>query len=179
MIQLQYYFQYPPTLPEHRERGMAKLLMDAVFHENFAVYRKPVQQFFRERVDQVIKELETTKVEKGVRIWKVYNMGFIARTKTVTIAFDLVTGITSSSADFAMSAEQVSRLAKQCDVLLISHRHFDHADKTMAARFLEMGFRLLHLTRHGVRIQFIPGSHTWNELLKKRSSLNSGIGCWI
>jgi len=129
----------PPALPENRERGMAKLLMDAVFHENFAVYRKPAQQFYRERVDRVIKELETTKVEKGVRIWKVYNMGFIARTKTVTIAFDLVTGITSSSPDFAMSAEQVSRLAKQCDALLISHRHFDHADKTMAQQFLNYG----------------------------------------
>ena len=128
-----------PALPENRERGMAKLLMDAVFHENFAVYRKPVQQFFREQVDRVIKELETTRVEKGVRIWKVYNMGFIARTKTVTIAFDLVTGITSSSPDFAMSAEQVNRLAKQCDVLLISHRHFDHADKAMAQRFIDNG----------------------------------------
>src|SRR6188768_2564594 len=99
----------PPAVPEGKDRNIAKLLMDAVFHEHFAVYRTPVQQFFRSRVDQVIKELENTKVENGVRIWKVYNMGFIARTKTVTIAFDLVTGITSGSADFAMSAEQVNR----------------------------------------------------------------------
>ena len=85
--------KYPPSVPEHRQRNMAKLLMDAVFHDAFAVYRSPVQQFFRQRVDQVIKELETTKVEKGAQIWKVYNIGFIARTKIVTIAFDLVTGI--------------------------------------------------------------------------------------
>ena len=131
--------KYPPSVPEHRQRNMAKLLMDAVFHDAFAVYRSPVQQFFRQRVDQVIKELETTKVEKGVQIWKVYNIGFIARTKTVTIAFDLVTGITSGSADFAMSSGQVSRLAAQCDVLLISHWHPDHADKEMAEQFLERG----------------------------------------
>ncbi|HEX5025715.1 MAG TPA: hypothetical protein VFV68_10600, partial [Agriterribacter sp.] len=131
--------KYPATVPEHRERNMAKLLLDAVFHDAYAVYRVPAQQFFRQRVDQVIKELETTKVEKGVRIWKVYNMGFIARTKTVTIAFDLVTGITSGSPGFAMSAEQVSRLAAQCDVLLISHRHPDHADKEMALQFLVRG----------------------------------------
>lgn len=126
-------------LPENRERVMAKLLMDAVFHEHFAVYRKPVQEFFRSRVDQVIRELETTKVEKGVRIWKVYNMAFIARTKSVTIAFDLVSGITSSSADFAMSTDQIDRLVKQCDVLLITHRHPDHADKVVAERFLGLG----------------------------------------
>lgn len=126
------------VLPENRERVMAKLLMDAVFHEHFAVYRKPVQEFFRSRVDQVICELETTKVEKGVRIWKVYNMAFIARTQSVTIAFDLVSGITSSSPDFAMSAAQIDRIARQCDVLLITHRHPDHADKAVAERFLAL-----------------------------------------
>jgi L-ascorbate metabolism protein UlaG (beta-lactamase superfamily) len=94
-------------------------------------------------VDKVIHELETTKVEKGVRIWKIYDMGFIARTKTVTLAFDLVTGITSSSPEFAMSAEQVERLAKQCDALLITHRHPDHADKVVAMQFLELGLPVL------------------------------------
>lgn len=136
--------QFPPTtFPEVRERGMAKLLLDAVFHEHFAVYRKPVQQYFRTQVDKVIHELETTKVEKGVRIWKIYDMGFIARTKTVTLAFDLVTGITSGSPDFAMNAEQVERLAKQCDALLITHRHPDHADKTVAMQFIELGLPVL------------------------------------
>lgn len=136
--------QFPPTtFPEARERGMAKLLLDAVFHEHFAVYRKPVQQYFRAQVDKVIHELETIKVEKGVRIWKVYDMGFIARTKSVTLAFDLVTGITSSSPEFAMSAEQVESLAKQCDALLITHRHPDHADKAVAEKFLELGLPVL------------------------------------
>jgi L-ascorbate metabolism protein UlaG (beta-lactamase superfamily) len=136
--------QFPPTtFPEARERGLAKLLLDAVFHEHFAVYRKPVQQYFRGQVDKVIHELETIKVENGVRIWKIYDMGFIARTKSVTLAFDLVTGITSSSPEFAMSAEQVERLTKQCDALLITHRHPDHADKVMATKFLELGLPVL------------------------------------
>lgn len=136
--------QFPPTtLPEARERGMAKLLMDAVFHEHFAAFRKPAQEFFRERVDKVIHELETTKVEEGVRIWKIYDMGFIARTKTVTLAFDLVSGITSDSPDFAMNDEQVERLAKQCDALLITHRHEDHADKVVAEKFLQLGLPVL------------------------------------
>jgi L-ascorbate metabolism protein UlaG (beta-lactamase superfamily) len=136
--------KFPPTImPEARERGMAKLLMDAVFHEHYAVYRKPVQEFFRARVDQVIQELETTKVEKGVQIWKVYNMAFIARTKSVTIAFDLVSGITSGSPDFTMSPNQIDRLAKQCDVLLISHRHPDHADNAVAEKFIELGLPIV------------------------------------
>jgi len=132
--------QFPPTtLPEARERGMAKLLLDAVFHEHFAVYRKPVQQYFRTQVDKVIRELETEKVEKGIRIWKIYDMAFIARTKSVTIAFDLVSGITSGSADFAMTPEQIERLAKQCDVLLITHRHQDHAEMAVVQQFISLG----------------------------------------
>lgn len=135
--------EYLPAIPEPRDRGMAKLLMDAVFHDHYAAFRKPVQQFFHERVNKVIKELEETKVTVGVRIWKIYNMGFIARTKTVTLAFDLVSGITSGSQDFAMNEDEIDRIVKQCDALLITHRHADHAEKNVAERFIAFGLPVL------------------------------------
>ncbi len=131
--------EYRPILPEGRERGFAKLLMDAVFHEKYASFRKPVQQFFHTQTDHLTKELEGTKVEKGAVIWKIYNMGFIVRTQSVTIAFDLVTGATADSPGFALSADEAERLVKQCDVLFISHKHEDHADKVIAADFLRQG----------------------------------------
>ena len=129
----------PTFQPENRERTMAKLLMDAVFHDPYSAYRKPVQDFFHARIDLVINELENTKIDHGIRIWKLYNMAFIARTKSVTIAFDLVSGITSGSEDFAMTSDQVEHLVKQCDVLLITHRHEDHAQKEIVERFIECG----------------------------------------
>ena len=135
--------KYPPVVHDNFQRTAAKLLMDAVFHDHFTAYRKPVQQFFHARVDQVIKELEETKVEKGVRIWKIYDMGFIARTKTVTLAFDLVSGITSESPDFAMNPVEISRMVRQCDALLISHRHEDHADLDVAKAFIAHGLPVL------------------------------------
>jgi L-ascorbate metabolism protein UlaG (beta-lactamase superfamily) len=135
--------KYPPVVHDNFRRTAAKMLMDAVFHDHFTAFRKPVQQFFHARIDQVIQELENTKVEKGVRIWKIYDMGFIARTKTVTLAFDLVTGITSESPDFAMNPDEVDRIAKQCDALLISHRHEDHADIQMAQKFVDLGLPVL------------------------------------
>ncbi len=132
-----------PAIPENRERGTAKLLMDAVFHEHYAAFREPVQQFFHERVNNVIDELETCRVEEGVRIWKIYDMGFIARTKSVTLAFDLVSGITSGSEDFAINAMEMDRIVKQCDALLITHRHSDHAEKNVAESFIERGLPVL------------------------------------
>lgn len=135
--------KYPPVVHDNFQRTAAKLLMDAVFHDHFTAYRMPVQQFFHARVDQVIKELEETKVEKGVRIWKVYDMGFIARTKTVTLAFDLVSGTTSESPDFAMNQDEIDRIVRQCDALLISHRHEDHADLKVAEEFIALGLPVL------------------------------------
>lgn len=130
---------YPPVIREGRERGLAKLLMDAVFHEKYAAFRKPSQEFFHSQTDQLIKVLEKTNVKKGAIIWKIYNMGFIVRTKSVTVAFDLVRGATSGSPDFTLSAEETDRLVKQCDVLFISHKHNDHADKIVAETFLNSG----------------------------------------
>lgn len=131
--------EFPPQINEARERGIAKLLMDAVFHEHFAAFRKPTQQFFHAQANKVISELENTKVEKGAVIWKIYNMGFIVKTKTVTIAFDLVTGETSGSDEFKLNQKEVERLVAQCDVLFISHWHPDHADPRIAQEFLDLG----------------------------------------
>ena len=131
--------QYPPAINENRERGFAKLLMDAVFHEHYAAFRKPPQEFFQARMDNLIEELEQIKVEKGARIWKLYNMGFIVRTNSVTLAFDFASGITSGSEDFALSIDKIDRIVKQCDALFITHRHQDHGEKRIAERFIESG----------------------------------------
>ncbi len=131
--------KYPPVIHDGRERTTAKLLMDAVFHEKFAAFRLPPQQFFHSQSAKVIKELEEVKVTKGAMIWKVYNMGFIIRTKSVTLAFDLVRGASSRSADFALSDGEMNRIINQCDALFISHKHGDHADKEVASRFIQAG----------------------------------------
>lgn len=131
--------KYPPVLKEGKERGYAKLLLDAVFHEKFAAFRKPALDFFRSQNSRLIKELNETKVSKGARIWKVYDMGFIVRTKTVTIGFDLISGITSGSKDFALTDEMMDQMVKQCDILFISHKHADHAEKLVVEKFLHAG----------------------------------------
>lgn len=128
-----------PIMEEARERGFAKLLMDAVFHEHYAAFRKPPQEFFQARMDKVIYELENTNVNEGARIWKLYNMGFIVRTKSVTLAFDFASGITSGSEDFAIGIEKIDRIVKQCDALFVTHRHQDHGEKRIAQRFIDFG----------------------------------------
>jgi len=130
---------FPPQQPEPRERFLALLLLDAVLHDVHAAARPPVQQFFHARMEAALKEMETTHDQDGARIWKLYNMGFIVRTRTSTIAFDLVRGDSARCREFALPAEIMNRFVDQCDALFISHRHGDHVDEGIAQRFLEQG----------------------------------------
>jgi L-ascorbate metabolism protein UlaG (beta-lactamase superfamily) len=129
----------PPQYPEPRERFQALLLLDAVLHDVHAAQRPPVQQFFRSRMETALRELETNRVDQGARIWKLYNMGFIVRTRTATVAFDLVRGSSARCPEFALSTETVERFVTQCDALFISHRHGDHVDEGVARTFLAQG----------------------------------------
>ena len=131
--------KYPPAIHPARERNYAMFLMDAVFHDKYAAFRKPAQVFFQSRIDRVVEELETTEITSGAQIWKIYNMGFIVRTRSVTIAFDLVSGIQSKSDDFKIPDHQMKRLIKQCDILFISHRHSDHAERQVIDEFRRLG----------------------------------------
>lgn len=131
--------KYPPELTVQTERYPYLLLLDAVLHDKYAAFRKPVQDFFHERMTKTLTDIETSKVQKGAVIWKLYNMGFIIRTKTVTLAFDLVDGKSSRSDSFAIPKNVLDRLISQCDILFVSHYHRDHADEAIAQQFINSG----------------------------------------
>ncbi len=131
----------PPQLPEPRERRLALWMLDAVVHDVYAPSRKPVQDFYHQRIARVADELETTTVKEGARIWMLYNIGYIVRTPSVTLAFDLHRGTRGFRIDdpvkgryvaacpgFPVRQKVMDRIIAQCDVLFISHRHPDHTD---------------------------------------------------
>jgi len=171
--------EYPPQINEVRERGLAKLLLDAIFHEHFAAFRKPVQQFFHTQAEKVITELERANVNEGARIWKIYNMGFIVKTKSVTIAFDLATGETSGSEEFQLNDSEIERLVNQCDVLFISHWHPDHADLRIAKQFIKLGLPVIAPDQvwkgepiHSEILQMERVVHKTQKLKLKKESLD-------
>ena len=131
--------KYPPQHPEPEARTLGLYLLDAVLHDKYAAFRKPVQQFYRSRMESVLYEIENTTVQEGAMIWKLYNMGFIVRTKSVTIAFDLVRGDSSGSENFGLGDKIMQRFINQCDVLFISHHHRDHVDEWVTRSFVRAG----------------------------------------
>jgi L-ascorbate metabolism protein UlaG (beta-lactamase superfamily) len=128
-----------PELPEPVERKLALLILDGVLHENAAASRPPVREFLRKRIGRAIGDMETSRVNKGAQIWKFYNHGFVIRTKTVTLGFDLVRAAYLDEGRFGIENAVMRRLVDQCDVLFISHQHEDHADPLVVQLFLEQG----------------------------------------
>lgn len=131
--------KYPPSPVEPLERKMAMLLLDNVLHEDSAAIRPSVQDFLKRRISNSIGQLKETNVDKGALIWKLYNHGFVVRTNSVTIAFDLVPGNPWRGAGFQVDKEVFQELIDECDVLFISHHHGDHANVWVAQSFINDG----------------------------------------
>jgi len=131
--------EYPPAWPEPEARKSALLLLDGVLHDIYAPQRPPVQHFFKTQMRKAIEEIEQTEVTEGARIWKLYDHGFVVKTKTVTIGFDLIRGKSARAEGFPISEELMERLIRQCDVLFISHYHGDHAEEWVAQLFIDQG----------------------------------------
>jgi L-ascorbate metabolism protein UlaG (beta-lactamase superfamily) len=93
----------------------------------------------KSRLKKAVDEMEQTAVAKGARIWKLYNHGFVVRTPSVTLGFDLVSGKSVNVEGFSIDHEVMERLIDQCDVLFISHYHHDHAEKWVAQSFMDQG----------------------------------------
>lgn len=133
------FSNFPPGYPEVRERYLAFLMLDAVLHDVEAPKRLAVGQFYHRRVANALEEMKRTKVKKGAIVWKLYNMGVVVRTKSVTVGFDITRAKSSGSDSFALPDSIIREIAGQCDVLFISHSHGDHIDAAVAQMFLDKG----------------------------------------
>jgi len=129
----------PPAWPEPPARKSALLLLDGVLHDVYAHHRYPVQEFFVTQMENAIKEIEKCEVSRGARIWKMYDHGFVVRTQSVTIGFDLIRGLSARAEGFLIDQKMMTRLIDECDVLFISHYHGDHAEEWVAQSFLDQG----------------------------------------
>lgn len=129
--------EYRPAVTEHPVRRAALIRLDDVLHIESAPAKPLVQRFYRERIGKAVAEIEGTRIAGGARIWKLYNHGWLIRTASVSIAFDIVPG--TRTPGFAVDAEVLQRLAAQADVLFISHMHNDHANQAVAKMFLDLG----------------------------------------
>lgn len=87
-----------------------------------------VIDYYVARMARVATEV-AEPVASGFRVWAMYNHGFIVKTASATIAFDLVEGKGSYNGP-AWTVQLPQALLDRIDVLMVSHEHGDHADAT-------------------------------------------------
>lgn len=99
-------------------------------------------EFYTSMIQKVSEEIDD-EVISGIRIWMMYNHGFIVKTPHNTFAFDLTDGYTAWQMD--ESYEIPEQIVKNIDFLLISHKHDDHYDESIINKVLDYGGQVINV----------------------------------
>ncbi|MGO1650672.1 MAG: MBL fold metallo-hydrolase [Sphingobacterium sp.] len=125
----------PPSTELSSIRKSALMHLDWIFHDPRLDTSRLTEQFLTRQIRNVVEGLQEP-VTTGVKVFKMYNHGFIVKSPTVTIAFDITRAGQGNKAPMISDA-LMDTIAQQCDVLFISHVHGDHADGGVADLFLK------------------------------------------
>ena len=127
---------YPPAPNPSVERRLALAALDAVLHQPRNDDGPELRDFVGKRVGRVLEEMDKPLKKKGLDIWKIYNDGFIVRSRSLTLGFDLC----GTRGNLKPVPDSLMRdLVNRCDALFISHRDPDHADRNVVAMAAEAG----------------------------------------
>lgn len=126
--------EYPPMVGNVTPRRLALSNLDAILHNTAFDKSEPLMQFVSTRIQQVIAGLQAP-LQSDMAIYKLYNDGFIVRTQSATVAFDMVMGSTYQY----IPDELMAQLVDQCDILFLSHNHRDHVDPGVVKLFTDRG----------------------------------------
>lgn len=126
----------PPVPGAPMVRKLALYNLDAMLHETKYDNTEAFCNFVTSRTNKVIADL-AMPVKKGMKVYKIYNDGFVARTKTATIAFDVVRGACQGKT--IVPEALIRQIVDHCDVLFLTHNHGDHVDPVVVDMFLKAG----------------------------------------
>jgi hypothetical protein len=86
----------------------------------------PILYYLREAVDHSVAEIKSTVVKHGAVIWKLYNMGYVVKTKDACFAIDL-------------NQPGSEKLADVLDFVIASHVHSDHHNTALLDAMVKAG----------------------------------------
>jgi hypothetical protein len=81
----------PPSSGHWNERRGAVLALDGILSDDAARTDPAVKAFYRDCLEAACAEMREP-VATGMRVWSMYNHGYVIRTASVTLAFDLMNG---------------------------------------------------------------------------------------
>ncbi|MDE5647909.1 MAG: MBL fold metallo-hydrolase, partial [Muribaculaceae bacterium] len=118
----------PSTEAPSQARKAALYLLDQMFHDTRLDNSPMVSQFLDGRMEIVLADLKTP-LKKGMKVYKLYNDGWIIRTPKVTIGWDIYRGRKVKDSERRLMSDSIaSALADACDIMFLTHNHPDHVD---------------------------------------------------
>jgi len=105
-------------------------------------WRRAVGAVFLHQMDKAVSEISKARVTRGVRIWRMYNMGFVVKSAEATVGFDIHPGWVFDS---PMDEARQKQLAELLDAAFVSHWHKDHCSRPFLKQMLAAGKKIVLL----------------------------------
>ncbi len=172
--------EFPPVEGASTIRQSVLYNLDALLHNTKFDNSEYLRNFCNSRMEKVVARLQTP-VKKGMEVYKIYNEGFVARTKSVSVAFDLVRGTYLASGvhkdtDYRiLTDEQMEAIIDKCDVMFLSHNHADHVDRWVVDKFIAANKPVIAPTQILPDVQGVTHYRSESEVLKVEIPLKIGI----
>lgn len=172
--------EYPPVPGASTIRKSILFNLDALLHDTKFDNSEYMREFCDSRVSKTVARFQTP-VKKGMDVCKVYNEGFVARTKSVSIAFDLVRGTYLASGAHKGSGyrivadDQMAAIIDKCDVLFLSHNHADHVDRWVVDKFIAANKPVIAPTQILPDVKGVTHYRSETEVLSVEVPLKTGI----
>jgi L-ascorbate metabolism protein UlaG (beta-lactamase superfamily) len=153
----------PPNQGDSAIREQTILELDEILKDESLRNSNEVFDFYKSMMEKVNNEIND-EVNDGIRIWIMYNHGFIIKTPENVFAIDLVDGysVWQSSRAYHLPDQLVNKI----DVLFISHRHQDHKDNTIINQINNNGGQVIQtndvnsMIIRGLDIKLHEGLHS-------------------
>lgn len=148
--------QNPPGVGNPWIREMCTIFVDDYLQQPNINRSSTMEKFFVRRVLTALGEIETTRVTQGVRVWHIYNHGYIFKTPKICFGVDVVTTRHIWNLAWNIPEEIPYRLAGVMDLMYVTHRHSDHADMELISRMIALNKPVI--VQDLVRTQFPDGA---------------------
>jgi L-ascorbate metabolism protein UlaG (beta-lactamase superfamily) len=126
----------PPCTGNNEIRQDAILTLDGYLKDDASRWDPDVITFYSNMMGFVESEI-AKPVTSGIKIWSMYNHGFIVKTPSSVFAFDLVQGYPTWKHQIPNS------ILEQIQVLFLSHKHDDHWDRAVIRAITDLGGKVV------------------------------------
>ena len=160
----------PPSVTTNDERKLALFSIDVLLHDNRLDNSKVFYEYVEKSYQNVVDKLGNEKPKADeVRIYRLYNHGFVVQSSSVTVGIDIIRGGREESPFVSESLMQ--SLVSLCDILFISHEHSDHTDKSVIQMFFNQQKNVIVAVKPEAlesippQMKYLRGENVLTELL--------------